>query len=92
MAKRPENALNTAARWVGRGIVALSRPSLAYDILVSIANRFAPPGSSRRRLARKLNCDAAMVPDALVCYAAIYALVGLIILLCLRGLIVIFAD
>jgi hypothetical protein len=59
---------------------------------VTIAGRFAPPGKPRRRLARKFNCDVAMVPDALVCYAAIYALSGLIVLLCLRGLVVIFAD
>jgi hypothetical protein len=34
----------------------------------------------------------AVVGLSLVCYAAIYALVGLIILFCLRGLIVIFGD
>ena len=46
----------------------------------------------RRRLARKLNCAASMVPDALVCYATIYALGGLMILLYLGGLIVVFGD
>ncbi len=33
-----------------------------------------------------------MVPEALVCYAAIYMLLGLISLLCLQGLVRIFAD
>ena len=67
-----------------RAIVTLSHPTLVYDLLVGIANRLAPPGKSRRRLARKLNCTAAMVPDALVCSATVYALGGgggLIILL-----------
>ena len=66
-------------------MVALSCPTLVYDLLVRVANRLAPPGKSRRRLARKLNCTASMVPDALVCYATIYALGGLIILLYLAG-------
>lgn len=43
-------------------------------------------------MARKLNCDTSIVPDILICQASIYALVGLIVLLCLRGLIVIFGD
>jgi hypothetical protein len=34
----------------------------------------------------------AIVALSLVCYAAIYALVGLILVLCLRGLIVIFSE
>ena len=92
MGKQPQNALQTSVRWGGRAIVALSRPTLVYDLLVGIANRIAPPGKSRRRLARKLNCAASMVPDALVCYATIYALGGLIILLYLGGLIVVFGD
>ena len=92
MGKQPESALQTAVRWAEWAIVALSRPTLVYDLLLGIANRLAPPGKSRRSVARKLNCAASMVPDALVCYAAIYALVGLIILLCLRGLILIFGD
>lgn len=33
-----------------------------------------------------------MVPDALVCHATIYALVGLMILLYLRGLMMVFGD
>jgi hypothetical protein len=76
----------------GRAIVALSRPTLVYDLLVGIANRFAPPGKSRRKMARKLNCPASRVPDALVCYGTIYALGGLITLLYLGELIVIFGD
>jgi hypothetical protein len=76
----------------GKAVVALSRPTLIYDLLVGIANRLAPPGKSRRRMARKLNCAASMVPDAFVCYATIYALVGLMILLYLRGLIVMFGG
>ena len=92
MGKQPQNTLQASARWGERAVVALSRPTLVYDLLVGVANRLAPPGKSRRRLARKLNCAASMVPDALVCYVAIYALVGLIVLLCLRGLIVIFGD
>ena len=92
MGKQPENALQTSVRCGGRAIVALSRPTRVYDLLVGIANRLAPPGKSRRRLARKFNCSAAMVPDALVCYTTIYALGGLIILLYLVGVIVIFGD
>ncbi|MGO8928290.1 MAG: hypothetical protein ACLQU3_15585 [Limisphaerales bacterium] len=46
----------------------------------------------RRRLARKLKCTASMVPDALLCYATIYALAGLMILLYLRGLMMVFGD
>lgn len=65
---------------------------MVYDLLVGIANRLAPPGKSRRRMARKLNCAASMVPDALVCYATVYALGGLIILLYLGGVIGVFGD
>jgi hypothetical protein len=92
MGKQPQNALQTSVRCGGRAIIALSRPTLVYDLLVGIANRLAPPGKSRRRLARKLNCAASMVPDALVCYATIYALVGLMILLYLGGLMVVFGG
>ncbi len=69
----------------------MSGPTLLYGLLVGIAGWFAPPGKSRRRLARKLNCDAAMVPDALLRYAIVYALGGLIILLYLAGLIAVLA-
>ena len=65
---------------------------MLYGVLVGIAGWFAPPGKSRRRLARKLNCDAAMVPDALLRYAIVYALAGLIGLLYLGGLIVVLAH
>jgi len=86
------NAPQTAARCPGRAIIALSGPALLYGVLVGIAGWFAPPGKSRRRLARKLHCDAAMVPDALLRYAMVYALAGLISLLYLAGLIVGFAH
>ena len=92
MGKQPQNTLQASARWGERAVVALSRPTLVYDLLVGVANRLAPPGKSRRRLARKLNCTASMVPDALVCSATIYALGGLMILLYLGGLIAIFGD
>ena len=85
MGKQPQNTLQASVRWGGRAIVALSRPTVVYDLLVRIANRLAPPGKSRRKLARKLNCAASIVPDALVCHATIYALGGLIILLYLGG-------
>lgn len=91
MGKQPENALHTSVRWGGRAIVALSRPTLVYDLLVGIASRLASPGKSRRRL-RKLNCAASIVPDALVRYGTIYALGGLIILLYLGGVIVVFGN
>ncbi|HWV99961.1 MAG TPA: hypothetical protein VNZ64_09740 [Candidatus Acidoferrum sp.] len=70
----------------------MAHPTLVYDLLLGIASRLAPQGKSRRRMARKLNCDTSIVPDILICQASIYALVGLIVLLCLRGLIVIFGD
>lgn len=89
MHKQPANAFH---RWGDKAIVALGRPTLVYDILLSVASRFAPPGKSRRRLARKFNCAASMVPQALLYYTAIYALTGLIALLCLRGLALICAD
>ena len=92
MGKQPQTALQTSVRWGRRAIVALSRPTVVYDLLVGIANRLAPPGKSRRRMARKLNCAASMVPDALVCYATVYALGGLIILLYLGGVIGVFGD
>ena len=92
MGKQPENALQTAVRWGCRTINAVALLTVVYDLLVGIANRLAPPGKSRRRLARKLNCTASMVPDALVCSATIYALGGLMILLYLGGLIAIFGG
>ncbi len=92
MGQQPQNALHTSVRWGGRAIVVLSRPTLVYDLLVGIANRLAPPGKSRRRLARKLHCTASMVPDALVRYGTVYALGGLMVLLYLGGLIVVFGD
>jgi len=92
MGKRPENVLCAAARLGGRAIISLSRPTLLYDILLDIASRCAPSGQSRRKLARKLRCNASTLPDTLVCYAAIYTLAGLIVLLCLQGLVRMFAD
>ena len=86
------NALQRAARCPGRAIVTLIGPALLYGVLVGIAGWFAPSGKSRCRLARKLNCDAAMVPDALLRYAMVDALAGLISLLYLAGLIVAFAH
>ncbi len=65
---------------------------MLYQVLVGTADRFIRPGKLRRRLARRLNCAVSMVPDALVCYAAIYSLLGLIILLCLRGLVLAFSG
>jgi hypothetical protein len=90
--KQPENALHIAVRWAGRAIVALACLILIYDFFVAIACRLVPPGKARRRLARKLGCETLMVPHALVCYAAIYQLVALIVLLCLCGVIMIFAG
>jgi len=89
MGKQRENSLHHAVRWGGRAIIALG---LVYDILVGITSWFAPPGKSRRRLARKFKCQASMVPHALVCYTAIYMLAGLIILLCLCGFMMMFAG
>jgi hypothetical protein len=66
--------------------------ALIYDLLVRIAGRCAPSGKSRRRLARKLKCAPSMVPDALVCYAAIYGLVGVIVLLSLQALAMVLAS
>jgi len=60
--------------------------------MVGIVGWFAPPGKTRRSLARRFGCDASMVPDIILCRAAIYALVGLIVLLCVRFLFVIFPD
>ncbi len=74
----------------GRAIVALG-PTVVYDVLVNVAARCSPPGKSRRKLARRLNCDTAAVPDALVIYAAIYGLAGVIVLLCFYGLAAILA-
>jgi hypothetical protein len=86
MRKRPENPVTIAARHAGRAVAALGRPYLLYEFLAQIAARLAPPGKVRRRLARRFQCGAAMVPDVLVHYAAIYTLLALIILLFLRGL------
>ncbi len=72
--------------------MSLSRPTVFYDMLLGIAGLFAPPGKTRRRLARRFHCEAAMVPDMIVWRTAIYALTGLIALLCLRVLFIICAE
>ncbi len=92
MGKHSERTFRAASAWADRALAALSSPALVYDLMVEIATRLVPPGPSRRRLAKKLNCEATMVPEALVCYAAIYMLLGLFSLLCLQGLVRIFAD
>jgi len=70
----------------------LGRPTLVCDILLETVARLALSAKTRRRLARKFNCKASMVPEVLLCYAAIYVAVGLIILLCLWGLILAFGG
>ncbi len=65
---------------------------MLYQLLVGIADEFTRSGKLRRRLARRLNCAVSMVPDTLVCYTAIYSLLGLIMLLCMRGLVLVFTD
>ncbi len=72
--------------------MALRCPALVYDLLVSLASWLIPPGKSRRRLARKFGCETALVADTLVCYATIYGLAGVIILLSFFGLAEFCAD
>jgi hypothetical protein len=65
---------------------------VVHALLVSVATLFVPPRQSRRKLARNFKCHASMVPEALLYYAAIYSLAGLIIPLCLRDLALICLD
>jgi len=92
MGKKPDNALQIAVRWCARAMNALGHATLFCGVSLWIANRLAPPGKARCRLARKFECQGSMVPHVIVCYTAIYMLKGLIILLCLWGAILIFSE
>lgn len=92
MHRQPQNAIQKAARWGGKALNAVNFLALVYDRLVTIASVVVPPGTTRRKVAKRLQCEARSVPDALVHYAAIYGLAVVIILLGLQALVAIFVD
>ena len=89
MARRLDNAPLATARWGGKAVFSLSFLAAVYEALFGGASAPSAQDETHPTLTRKSSFDATMVLDAIVCYTAMLSLSGLVILLCLWGLMVI---